>query len=134
VKQLAAEYRLQNVIFTGYRGDIPDVLAVMDIFIFPSHAEALGNALVEAMAMKLPSVCSKSDGVLDIVVDGETSLFFENKNYSDLKDKLSLLIKSDELRCKFGENARKRVLEKLDLEKVTDKVLQIYQEEIKKVS
>jgi glycosyltransferase involved in cell wall biosynthesis len=133
VKQLAREYDLNNVIFTGYRGDIPNVLAAINIFIFPSHAEALGNALIEAMAMKLPSVCSNAEGVLDIAVDNETSYLFENKNAEDLKEKIKLLIESEALRRQFGENAGKRVLENFEVGKVTDKIIKIYEEEINKV-
>jgi glycosyltransferase involved in cell wall biosynthesis len=131
IKKLARENELTNLIFTGYREDTPEVLAAMDIFVFPSHAEAFGIALVEAMAMKRPSVCANADGVLDIAVDGETSYLFENKNPEDLKAKLKLLIDSEETRKKFGENARRRVLEYFDLEKLTDKILSIYQKEIK---
>jgi len=134
IKQLAKEYEMRNLIFTGYREDIPEVLFAMDIFAFPSHSEAFGIALVEAMAMKKPSVCSNAEGVLDIAVDGETSFLFENKNAEDLKAKLKLLIDSKETRCKFGENARRRVVENFDIEIVTDKVIKIYQEEINKVT
>jgi glycosyltransferase involved in cell wall biosynthesis len=134
IKLLARDYDLNNLIFTGFRSDTPEVLAAMDIFAFPSHSEAFGIALVEAMAMKRPSVCSKADGVLDIAVDGETSYLFENKNVNDLKDKLKLLIDSKETRSRFGENARKRVVENFDIDIVTEKVLKIYQEEMKKTS
>ena len=134
IKQLAKEYGLNNIIFTGFRGDTPEVLAAMDIFAFPSHSEAFGIALVEAMAMKKPSVCSKSDGVLDIAVDGETSYLFENKNYQDLMSKIKLLINSKETRSKFGENARQRVLDNFDLEKVTGQVLNIYNQNISKAN
>jgi glycosyltransferase involved in cell wall biosynthesis len=106
----------------------------MDIFAFPSHSEAFGIALVEAMAMKKPSVCSNAEGVLDIAVDGETSFLFENMNAEDLKAKLKLLIDSKETRCKFGENARRRVVENFDIEIVTDRVIKIYQEEMNKTS
>ena len=59
----------------------------LDIFVFPSHAESFGIALAEAMAVGKPSVCSNAEGVLDIAVDGETSLLFENKNAEDLTKK-----------------------------------------------
>jgi len=132
IKHLAKGYELNNLIFTGFRGDIPEILAAMDIFAFPSHSEAFGIALVEAMAMKKPSVCSKAEGVLDIAVDGETSYLFENKNAADLKAKLKLLIESKEKRVEFGENARRRAIENFDIEIVTDTVLKIYQEEMNK--
>ena len=131
IKQLADDYGLGNIIFTGFRGDTPEVLNAMDIFTFPSHSEAFGIALVEAMAMKKPSVCSKAEGVLDIAVDNDTAYLFENKNAADLRAKLKLLIDSKETRLRFGENARKRVVENFDIEKITDKVMNIYLEEIK---
>jgi len=134
VKQLAKDYELNNLIFSGFRGDTPEVLAAMDIFAFPSHSEAFGIALVEAMAMKKPSVCSRAEGVLDIAIDNQTSYLFENKNAEDLKAKLKLLIDSNETRHRFGVNARKRVIENFDIESVTDKVLKIYHEEINKSS
>jgi len=134
IKQLAIEYEINNIIFTGFRGDTPEVLAAVDIFAFPSHSEAFGIALVEAMAMKKPSVCSNAEGILDIAIDNHTSYLFENKNSSDLKSKLKMLIESKETRISFGENARKRVTENFDIEVITEKVVKIYQEEIKGAS
>lgn len=132
IKKLAQEYGLENIVFTGFRGDTPEVLAALDIFAFPSHSEAFGIALVEAMAMKKPAVCSNAEGVLDIAVNDETAYLFENKNASDLKSKLKQLIDSKETRQKFGENARKRVIEHFDIEFITEKVVKIYSDEINK--
>jgi glycosyltransferase involved in cell wall biosynthesis len=126
IKKLAADYQLKNLIFTGYRSDTPDILAALNIFVFPSHAEAFGIALAEAMAMGKPSVCSNAEGILDIAVDNETSLLFENKNAEDLTKKISILIDSSDLRDKFSAAARKRAVELFDLEKLTDKTVGIY--------
>jgi len=98
----------------------------MDIFVFPSHAESFGIALIEAMAMAKPCVCSNADGVLDIAVDGESALFFKNKDADDLFDKLIMLIESDELRKNLSAAARKRVADKFDIEKFTERLLEIY--------
>ena len=126
IKKLAVEYKLENLIFTGFRSDTPDVLSAMDIFVFPSHGEAFGIALAEAMAMGKTSVCSNSDGILDIAIDGVTSYLFENKNSHDLSKRIELLITSPEKRNEFGFAARKRAVENFDLEALTDKVLNIY--------
>jgi glycosyltransferase involved in cell wall biosynthesis len=134
VKKIAEQYNLKNLIFTGFRGDTPEVLAAMDIFAFPSHSEAFGIALVEAMAMKKPSVCSRADGVLDIAIDGETSYLFENKNADDLLSKMKLLIDSCETRVRFGANARKRVIENFDIKNIMEKVLRIYREDLNMVT
>lgn len=131
IKQLAQNYELKNIHFVGFRSDIQDVLAALDIFIFPSHAEAFGIALIEAMAMGKPSVCSGSDGVLDIAVDNETSFLFKVKDAVDLKEKLEKLILDPKLREAFGKASRKRVIEKFDLEKITDDTINTYSKIIK---
>ncbi|MGE5329464.1 MAG: glycosyltransferase family 1 protein [Deltaproteobacteria bacterium] len=53
----------KDVIFTGSRKDIPDLLFAMDVFIFPSHFEGLGIALIEAQASGLK--CFSSDAIPD---------------------------------------------------------------------
>jgi glycosyltransferase involved in cell wall biosynthesis len=127
IKTMASYLGLDNsVIFTGFRNDIPEILASLDIFVFPSHAEAFGIALVEAMSMKLPSVCSNSDGILDIAVDNVTSYLFQKQNYHDLAEKLSELINRPDKRDKFGEAARERVLENFNADLITNKLIDIY--------
>lgn len=129
IKSLAQKLGvLEKTVFTGFRKDTPEVLAALDIFVFPSHAEAFGLALVEAMSMAKPSVCSGSDGVLDIAVDGVTSYLFEKQNYQDLAQKIEPLIMSPEKRNKFGNAARKRAVEMFDLEVYTNRLIEIYQE------
>lgn len=54
-----------NVIMTGVRGDIPEVLSAMDVFLFPSLWEGLPVTVVEAQAAGLP--CLVSDKVTDEV-------------------------------------------------------------------
>ena len=131
IKQLAQNYELKNIHFVGFRSDIPDVLAAVDIFVFPSHAEAFGIALIEAMAMGKPSVCSGSDGVLDIAVDNETSFLFKVKDAVELKKKLEKLILDPQLREAFGKASRKKVIDKFDLEKITDDTINAYLKLIK---
>lgn len=127
IKMLASEKDvLDRLIFTGYRKDTPLVLAALDIFVFPSHAEAFGIALAEALSMGKPSVCSNSDGVLDIAVDGETSLLFEKMNWNDLAVKIERLIIDGGLRSSFGTAARKRAVEHFDIKVFTKKLIDIY--------
>jgi glycosyltransferase involved in cell wall biosynthesis len=133
IKNLAAEYGIQNdIIFTGFRKDTPEILAAMDIFVFPSHSEAFGIALVEAMAMGKPSVCSDSDGILDIAVNDVTSYLFQKQNSKDLTKKLKLLINSPEQRKNFSEAARNRAIEMFDMEILTSNVISCYEQLIQR--
>ncbi len=119
-----------KIIFAGYLENMPEAFAAMDIFAFPSHSEAFGIALVEAMSMALPSVCSRADGILDICLENETGLFFEPKNETDLAKKLEILIKDETLRKKLSANARKRAVENFEIEILTKRVIEIYKKYI----
>lgn len=126
IKKLSEQLNLQNVIFTGFRADTNDILSAMDIFVFPSHAEAFGIALAEALSTGVPSVCANADGVLDIAVDGETSLLFKKQNHIDLAEKIEKLITDESLREKLSLASRKRAVEKFDLNIIMDKTIKIY--------
>ncbi|MBE0551151.1 MAG: glycosyltransferase family 4 protein [Ignavibacterium sp.] len=126
IKSMAEKIGIKNLTFAGFRSDTPNVLSAFDIFIFPSHAEAFGIALIEAMAMERASVCANADGVLDIAVDGQTNLLFQNKNAEDLAVKTEQLIVNAELRSKMGKSARQRVIEKFDIETIMDRTIEFY--------
>lgn len=129
IKNYAASKNLPNMIFTGFRKDVREVLAALDIFVFPSHNEAFGIALAEALSMGVPSVCSNSDGILDIADDGVTSYLFEVKNAKSLEEKISLLASDAEKRKQFGINARKRAREHFEITLLTDRVITFYEKD-----
>ena len=56
----------------GERGDIPEVLAAMDVFVLPSIAEGMSNTVLEAMASGLPVVATRVGGNPELVEDGVT--------------------------------------------------------------
>lgn len=59
VKSQVEQYGLQKrVIFTGNRLDIPDLLHIMDRFVFPSNYEGFGIVIVEAQAAGIPCIVS----------------------------------------------------------------------------
>ena len=117
-----------TVLFTGFRKNIPDVMAAFDLLAFPSHAESFGVVLIEAMAMELPVVSTNCDGVLDIVVDGDTGLYVPPRNSPDLAAALIRLIDSPDTRHRMGKAGRRRVLERFDQARQIGKLLEIYQD------
>ena len=64
IKNMVSELHLKDhVFFLGVREDIPDLLNLMDVFIFPSLYEGLGIVGIEAQATGLP--CFFSEGIVD---------------------------------------------------------------------
>lgn len=99
-----------RVIVTGFRTDVADLMAAFDVFAFPSHAEAFGLALIEAMATGLPTVSSNCDGVLDIVEEGITGYMVPPRNWEELATATAGLLRDAELRSRMGHAGRERVL------------------------
>lgn len=56
-----------RVLFTGYRHDMPDILAAIDCFVHPSKRGAFVSVLIEAMASGVPIVASEVDGIPECV-------------------------------------------------------------------
>jgi glycosyltransferase involved in cell wall biosynthesis len=69
-EQQAIEFGLgDRVVFLGVRDDIPAVLASMDVAILTSDSESLSNAVLEAMAARLPVVAYNVGGNAELVND-----------------------------------------------------------------
>ena len=58
----------------GLRRDVMNILQSLDLFVLPTHQEALGTVFIEAGAMGLPVVATDVNGVPEVVVDGETGV------------------------------------------------------------
>jgi glycosyltransferase involved in cell wall biosynthesis len=122
----------EKVLFTGFRKDIPELLGASDIIAVPSHAEAFGNAAIEAMAAARPVVSSNTDGLIDIVVEGVTGFRVAPKNSIELASAISKLIDNPDLRSKFGAAGQSRVEEMFNESKQTKKLENIFMNLIKK--
>lgn len=112
IERLGLDNRL---ILTGFRQDVPDLLSAMDIFAFPSHAEAFGLVLIEAMAVGLPVVSSQCDGVLDIVDPHETGLLVPPRDAGALTQAVQSLLADPSLRASLGRQGYQKVLDRFSL-------------------
>lgn len=63
-----------EILFTGYRTDMPDLLAAFDAFVVPSRREAFGLVLVEAMEAGLPVCATAAGGMTDILAEAPECL------------------------------------------------------------
>ena len=116
----------RHTIFTGFRQDVKEMMTVMDILAFPSHKEAFGNVLIEAMAMKLPVVASNSGGVPDTVLDGITGILVPAKDAQALAGSLQKLIENPDLRKEMGIKGRERVERNYEFNQYIKRLLEYY--------
>jgi phosphatidylinositol alpha-1,6-mannosyltransferase len=91
------------------------LLRMGDVFVTPSRfdptlpwREGFGIAFIEAAAFGLPAVASKSGGIPEAVVDGETGMLVPEESASGIADALTFLCRNPEIRLKMGTAARER--------------------------
>jgi glycosyltransferase involved in cell wall biosynthesis len=116
-----------NVILTGKRYDIPDILAATDIYVQPSRSEGLCLALIEALAAGLPSVASNVGGIKDIIHNGKNGLLFEREDVNGLTENILRLAQDPVLQAKLSSNALPSV-QHYGLENVVKMNMNIYKE------
>jgi glycosyltransferase involved in cell wall biosynthesis len=78
--------------FVGARGDVPELLSLMDVFVFPSLMEGLGIAVLEAMAARVPVIASAIRPLSEIVRHGENGLLVEPRNAAALAAAVNRLL------------------------------------------
>lgn len=106
-----------NVKLLGRRSDIPELLAIADIFLYPSYLEGLPGALIEAMLAEKIIICSDIPENMECV-DQNSALIYEAANIEDLTSNiLKVLDKKDQFQ-NLGRNAKETAIEKFDINKV----------------
>ncbi len=132
LKNMVKNYGLEDkIIFTGYRKDIKNIIALMDIFIFSAVGEGFGRVLIEAMALQKPVVAANSGGIPEIVVDGKTGLLVPENDPQSIASAVIRLINEKDIRVKMGMAGRKRVEEMFTIERRTRDVENLYSEVLK---
>lgn len=110
LENLAKELGLaENVVFLGFRRDIPELCHTADISAFPSRIEGLGLAGIEAMAAGVPLVSSNVHGILDYVIDGKTGYACNPEDVDGFANAISKLATDKELREGMREDCLKAV-------------------------
>ena len=131
IKKYVAHHQLdQNVIFAGEQSDMPIVYSSLDIVVLPSEQEGLPIVLLEGMASGKPVVASHIDGVVDVVVDGETGFLFPKNDQKELVKKLTALIISPQLREAMGAKGKLRVRKYFSIQVNFKKIEDLYYESI----
>jgi glycosyltransferase involved in cell wall biosynthesis len=106
---------VDTVRFAGSVSDPAPFYRAADLFVQPSHFEALGNTALEAMASGLPVVTSGVGGLADFCIDGETAVLHEPRNTASLASAIERVLRDDALRTHIADGGNAIVRERFEL-------------------
>lgn len=117
----------EQVQFEGQISNVPAQLVTADIFVLPSRAEGMSNALLEAMAAGLPCIATRISGNTDLIEDGVNGLLVPPENPEALARAMVSLLESQPLREKLAHSARSVVRHRYAISSVAGRYVDLYE-------
>jgi glycosyltransferase involved in cell wall biosynthesis len=120
----------ENLLFTGFRRDIPEIFAMIDLFVLPTLEEGMSIAVLEAMRAGKPVIASRVGGVPEIVTK-ETGILIRPADPKALAAAIQQLWSDAETRKRMGDAGREQVTNDFTLNKMAEKHYYLYKQLIK---
>lgn len=131
VKDLVRRENLGNsVLFTGWRTDITNIIADLDVLVQASTTfpEGLPNTIIEAMALKKPVVATQISGPSDIVVNGETGFLVPPADIKAMSEKILHLLNNPLRAEKMGASGKGMVEQFFNIQTILREIEKVYKE------
>lgn len=113
--------------FLGFRTDVPQLIAQLDILVHASTiGEPFGQVVIEGMASGKPVVATNGGGVPEIVQDGVTGILVPMDDAPSLAEAICRLLSDPGAAVRMGRCGRKRVLEHFTIAQTADRVEAVY--------
>ena len=127
MRRMISEAGLErHFVFTGYRTDIPELLAAMDVLTFlPQAAEGFGRPLIEAMAMGRPVVATDI-GPTKEILGQESGMLVPVGDAAAVANALCHLLDDAAARAEMGVAGRSRFLECFEMSRHVAAVETVY--------
>ena len=121
----------RSVTFAGFRRDVPNVMASLDIYVQNSIREAFGLVLLEAMAFAKPVVATKVGAIPEIVEHAVTGILVPERNSQALAAAILTLSGFPDGRRTMGEAGFARLIRHFSVWKMTELTVRLYEDCLK---
>lgn len=115
-----------RVHFLGWRSDIADCLADVDVVALTSRNEGTPVSLIEAGASSRPVVATDVGGVRSVVLDGETGFLTPPGDDTRIAAHLTALLSDADMRRRLGTAGRDHVRKRFDHSRLISDVGRLY--------
>ena len=106
----------ENIISVGYQNDVRPYFSISNCLVFPSYREGFPNVVMQAGAMRLPSIVSDINGCNEIIENNINGLIIPKKDSNSLKESMQLFLENDTKLNECSRNSRNHIVEKYHCE------------------
>ena len=118
---------LQDIVnFTGYRLDVPNLLAASDIGVLTSSYEGIPRALMESMVLGIPVIATNVPGSRTLIRTDENGLLVNQDDIPGLVEAIKCLIESPSFASRLAKTGKQTILSEYDEHSVVTRVERIY--------
>lgn len=117
-----------SVLIVDWSGDFSRFYCALDVYVSPSHSEAFGLSIVEAMACGRSVVATATEGAKEIIEDKQTGVLVPNGDAQRMAETILALLDSADERARLGANAREDVHRRFGLERMVEAIEQVYRD------
>jgi glycosyltransferase involved in cell wall biosynthesis len=122
----------ERLIMTGIRDDVPDLLAIFDVFLLTSLWEGLPRVIPQAMAAGVPVIASRVDGNSEIIKDHHNGILVEPNDYHGISNAIVELLENPDKYQKICFEAQKNI-EEYSVVKMVAQLKNLYLSLVEKV-
>jgi glycosyltransferase involved in cell wall biosynthesis len=124
VARRAAKMRYPlTFLHTGWRRDIPEILANLDLLVLPSLWEGLPRVIPEATIVGVPVIASNIEGNREIIFEGRNGALAEPRNAADFAGKILQALKEDWI---VDSNLSREVQHEFDIREMVSQQEELY--------
>ncbi len=112
--------------FAGFREDLDDYLACVDLLVHPAIQEGLGVAMLKAAAASVPVLAFDTAGAREAVVHGKTGVLVPPEDTATLQKAIAVLIDETEMRLDLGLAGWQRMKDEFLVDTMVDRHIGLY--------
>ncbi|MGE5307950.1 MAG: glycosyltransferase, partial [Deltaproteobacteria bacterium] len=125
-KMISARGMERDIILTGWRRDIPGLLASFDMLVLTSLWEGLPIAVLESLAAGKPVAATDTGGIREVIDDGRTGLLVSPRDMDSLAEKTVRLLQDRDKMSSIARAARAKLGEEYSLEGMAARLSRVY--------
>lgn len=134
LQSLVRELQLDDrVLMTGFRSDVPKLMAEADIFVLSSLWEGMPNVVLQAMQAGLPVIATQVEGISELLEDRRSGRVVKPGSAKELREAIQEMLAQPDVALRLTENAQDVVFKSFTWESVVAQYDQFYRDRLSRL-